>query len=68
VPVRMGGSLPAAPPPGYPRDYRAWAHRGWQQVLIRDRDPSKPHDYFRGDVAATLVAEHGRWRLYRLPP
>ncbi len=40
---------------------------GWDQVLIRDRDPAEPRDYhldgYRDQFR--LVAHRGRWRLYR---
>jgi hypothetical protein len=66
VPVRMRTGLPPAPAPGYPRDYRPWMHRGWQQVLIRDRDPSARHRYFDARTPVTLVTQRGHWRLYRI--
>lgn len=70
VPVKRATDsppLPKQPAQGYPRTFRWELHaEGWDQFLIRDRDPAEPWDYF-GDHAdqVVLVAKQGRWRLYR---
>jgi hypothetical protein len=70
VPVRTRDDAPlrpASPPAGraYWFDWEQHA-AGWDQFLIRDRDPDRRYDYFVGHAGeVALVIEQGRWRLYR---
>jgi hypothetical protein len=69
IPVRLADKAPAAPPApplGFSRAFRWERHAGWDQFLIRDLDPARPHDYFAGHAAEVeTVARAGRWRLVR---
>jgi hypothetical protein len=69
LPVRRADDAapPRAPRPGHAREFD-WARHapGWDQFLIRDLDPTAPHDYFGGRVdQVELIVRAGRWRLYR---
>ncbi len=70
VPVGLADDappIPASPPLGRAAAFQpARQLAGWDQVLIRDRDPAAPRDYLDGQRDRfRLVARRGRWRLYR---
>lgn len=70
VPVRTRADAPAQPasPPTGRAYWFSWEQHapGWDQFLIRDRDPERRHDYFAGHASQVeLVIQQGRWRLYR---
>jgi hypothetical protein len=70
IPVRPADDAPpapAGPPLGFARAFRWQRHAaGWDQFLLRDLDPARPHDYFAGHAAEVeTVARAGRWRLVR---
>jgi hypothetical protein len=68
LPVRRAPGAPRlpAPPPGEPRTFSWDDHAAaWDQILIRDADPTRPFDYFAGHADdVELLARAGRWRLY----
>lgn len=69
VPVRLAADAPPIPPApllGQAAQLQPRELAGWDQLLIRDRDPAAPRDYLDGHRDQfQLVARHGCWRLYR---
>ena len=58
---------PPQPLPGYSRSFVFDVHGvGWGQFLVRDCDPDQHSNYFRERAdEVELVAQSGKWRLYR---